>query len=360
MDTAGDPTITFNDEGLCNYCEDTLRRKNSEYFPTKQGLEKLEDTFEKIKIQGKGKPYDCMAGLSGGLDSSYIVYLAHQYGLRLLAVHVDDGYNTKIAEDNIQSVCAKAGVDLKIIKPHREQYADVTRAFFRARVPNLAMPQDNIINAALFDFARQYKIRYNLSGSNFALECILQRGNTANANDKRHIIELHRRFGEIPIGDLRLTTMMESYISSRYLSPIKKVYPLNYIDYNMERAIKTLEAFSGYTYYGGKHFESVLTRFLQCYYLPVKYGADKRKSHLSSMIVSGQMTREQALDKLATDPYSEEMRNQDFDCIAETFRLSRSEFEELVSLPPKHHGDYPLSRLTGFAGMARKLRKHLG
>lgn len=361
MDNQSDTTIKFMADGTCNYCNDTLKRMENEYFPNSTGIKKLDDILAKIKRDGQGKHYDCMVGVSGGVDSSYVLYLGYKYGLRMLGVHIDDGLDTEIAVKNIKNLCEKTETELIMVKPDLEQYKDLTRSFFLARVPNLAMVQDNIIIAALNDTAKKYKLKYNLSGANFAFECILERSSGVNALDKNHIIEIHKQFGKGSIDKLRLATFFEKYIYNRYFNKTETILPLNFIDYNLQNVLQELAEFSDYNYYGGKHYESVLTRFLQCYYLPVKYKFDKRKSHFSSMIVSGQMTREEAIDRLSQNPYiSEELKEFDFNYLADYIGMTRKEFDVLMTLPSKQHYDYPISAINNFAGVARKFRKYLG
>ena len=361
MDNASDYTITFDTEGHCNYCEDILSRRDNEYFPDERGRKILEKLIEKIKREGKGKKYDCIVGISGGLDSSYVVYLGHQYGLRMLAVHIDDGLDTEIAKLNITSLCEKAGVDLINISPDKEQYSDLLLSFFKASVPNLAMVQDNLLKQVLHDTTRKYGIKYSLSGANFAHESILERSTGINAMDKTHILAIHKQFGTKPIDKLRIGNLWTAYIGWRYFSKAETIYPLNYIDYNKKRVLDELKDFSEYNYYGGKHYESILCRFMQCYYLPTKYNFDKRKSHFSSLIVDGQMTREEALVKLNKPAYtSEELKEHDMNFLAQFFRISREEFDKIIALPAKQHSDYPMSLLENTAGLARKFRKYLG
>lgn len=361
MDNESDPTITFDAEGHCNYCNDVLARRSSEYFPNEEGKKKLDAMMDMLKKEGQGKEYDCIVGVSGGLDSSYIIYLGHKYGLRMLAVHIDDGTDTEISKKNIKNLCEKANVKLINVCPDKEQYADLTLAFFKASVPNLAMPQDNLLIQALHDIVKQYGIKYSLSGANFAHESILERSTGINAMDKTHILAIHKRFGTKPIDKLKIGNLCSAYIGWRYFSKVTNLYPLNYIDYNKERVLAELKEFSDYNYYGGKHYECVLTRFLQCYYLPEKYHFDKRKSHLSSLVVDGQMTREDAIKQLEQPAYvSEELKDKDMNFLAEWLGISREEFDKIVALPAKQHSDYPKSVLESFEGVARKFRKYIG
>ena len=345
MDTNGDPNITFDEHGYCNYC--TSAMDAMEHLRAQIDEKKLEAVFDKIKQDCKDDPYDCLVGVSGGLDSSYIIYLGHKYGLRMLGVHIDDGLDTEIAKQNIRNLCEKAQVELINVQPDPEQYRDLTLSFFKAAVPGLALPQDNLILAALTDAVKRYQLKYLLHGTNMSMECILQSGNAYTAADSTHIRAIQKQFSGKPIDKLRLTTTFEDSILKRLRKDVIRVCPLDMIDYRMDRSLQELKEFCDYEYYGGKHHESVLCRFLQCWYLPQKYGVDKRKSHLSSLIASGQMTRDEALKKLEVGGYpTEEMKNADFDALAAFLGITRGEFEELLALPPKSHDDYPKSFLS--------------
>jgi len=361
MDDSSDNSIRFDRNGYCNYCTDALQRMPSECFPDERGKVILEATIDRIKADSASKEFDCLVGLSGGIDSSYVVYLGHKYGLRMLAVHMDDGLDTDTARRNILALCEAADVPLVMIEPDREQYKDLILAFLKASLPNLALGQDNLIGSLLYRVAKEHGVRYILSGTNFASECILERGqHSANAADDVHIRAIHRQYGTKPIDKLPLMSLTQRYIYGRYLSGVRTLRPLNYIDYNLKRCLEELREFCGYEYYGGKHHESILTRFMQCYYLPVKYGVDKRKSHFSSLIVSGQMTRQQALNELASNPYTDE-RTKVADCnfLARYLGLSPGEFESLLALPPRRHSDYRRSRLNDLASFARRFRRWL-
>lgn len=357
-----DDTIVFDENGYCNYCRDALKRKEYEYHPTEKGKLELEKKIEEIKEVCKNLDYDCMIGVSGGLDSSYVLYLSYKYGLRPLAVHIDDGLDTEIAKKNINNLCNKTQTKLIRVTPDPKEYADLLKSFFLASVPNIAMIQDSILFAALNQIIKDNKIKYNLSGLNFAMESILQRSKTGvNFNDVKNIKAIHRQFGTCKLKNTKFSNLYEAYIGMRYFNKVEKVLPLNYIDYNMQKVLKELSKFCDFDYYGGKHHESVLTRFLQNYYLPVKFGYDKRKSHFSSLIVSGQMTRDQAMEKLKEDHYfSEDLKQNDFHVLADFLGMSEAEFKEMINLPPKCHKDYPYSRINDLAPMARKFRKFLG
>lgn len=360
MDNRSDETIKFDENGNCNYCNDALARINEYYFPNEEGKKKLNEMIDMLKREGKGKKYDCMMGLSGGLDSSYLAYLGYQYGLRILAIHIDDGFNSPIAEDNINKLSKTYNIDLIVEKPDSDQFFDLTRSFIMAGVPGIAIPQDNILTAYLYKYSRQNGIRYFLSGANFALESILQRGNAHNAADKVHIVAINKEFGRKGIDKLPLISLTQEYIINKYVYGIKVLRPLDLIDYNRERAIRELNQSCGFNYYGGKHYENIFTRFVQVYYLPRKFGVDKRTSHLSSLIVSGQMMREEALIELNKPLYDVDEMKKDIEFILGRLEISQKEFEFIMEQPPKRHDDYRISILNSLAGIARRYRKYLG
>ena len=345
MDTNGDPNITFDEAGYCNYCTEALKLRGE--VPAPGDFSAVETLFERIKTECKDDSYDCLVGVSGGLDSSYVIYLGHKFGLRMLGVHIDDGLDTEVAVKNIKNLCEKAQVKLINIQPDPEQYRDLTLSFFKAGVPNLAIPQDNLILAALTDAVKEYKLKYLLHGSNFAMEGILQEGNSYTAADSTHIRAIQRKFSGKPIDKLRLTSTFENSVMKRIRKDVIRVKPLDLINYRFDVVIRELQDFCGYEYYGGKHHESVLCRFMQCWYLPEKFGTDKRKSHLSSLIVSGQLTREAALEQLKRPEYaSEEMKEADFNTLAKFLGISRQEFDAILAQPPHSHDEYPKSFLS--------------
>lgn len=359
MDNRSDQTITFDENGYCNYCTEALSRKDKVYFPNEIGQKKLEEMIVRLKRENKNNKYDCLMGISGGLDSSYLAYLgAAKWGLRILAVHIDDGFDEEVAVRNIQKLCQKTTIDLKVVTPNAEQFNDLTRALFFAGVPNLAAPQDNVLFECLYSIAKQTGVRSFLSGGNFALESILQRGNTHDAFDKKNIMDIHRRFGRVPLKDIRLLSN-QRLAWDKYILKIETLKPLDYIDYNRERAIQELYDFCGFAYYGSKHLENKLTKFIQLYYFYHKFGVDKRTSHLSSMIVSDQMTREKALEELEKPLYDEAEMQRDIRIVMDKLQISQDEFDRVMHEAPKQHSDYKTSsfneRKRSVGRMLRKL-----
>ena len=227
MDNTSDKSIRFDKEGYCDYCRTAFAKKDSVYFPNEQGQEKLGALLEEIKGKGKGKKYDCIMGISGGLDSSYLAYLgAVKWGLRILAIHVNDGFNTEITEKNLDKLCSKAGIELMRITPNLSEFNDVTRAFILARVPNIAVPQDNIIFSNIYIQAKKYNISYFLSGANFSLESILERGNTHSAFDTVNTRDIHKKHGKLPDISFPMLSLSELRRLTRIMQ-IKTICPLD-------------------------------------------------------------------------------------------------------------------------------------
>lgn len=353
MDDRADQTIVFDENGVCNYCTKALEDAKTGWFPNEEGREKLNELLAEIKDAGCGKKYDCIMGISGGLDSSYLAYLGSKWGLRILGVHVDDGFDTEISKSNIQKLCRAAKIDLVTITPDAEQFNDLTRAYMLAGVPNLATPQDNVLFACLYSYMREHEIEYFLTGANFALESILQRGNTYTPYDTVNIRAIHRRFGRKSIRKLKLISRYRVILEKKLLG-VQTVAPLNYVPYERDQAFRELKEFCGFEYYGSKHLENILTAFIQLYWFPKKFGVDKRTSHLSSMIVSGQMSREEALCELEKPVCDEALLESYIQIVKRRLELTDEEFDRIMDAPARQHTDYPTDWLLT---LGRKLRK---
>ena len=342
MDNQSDPMITFDEMGYCNYCRDSLAQKEYTYFPNEEGRKRLNELIHLIKQQGDGKKYDCLMGLSGGLDSSYLAFLGVKWGLRILAVHIDDGFDTKIAMENIRKLSSSLSLEITTLHPDEEQFNDLTKAYILAGVPNLAIPQDNILFAYLYKLAKKHNIKYFLSGGNFALESILQQGNSHPAFDLINIKDIHKRFGTSPIDKLEFLSERKRIID-RFIYGIKTVKPLNYIDYRRDIAIHELKEFCDYNYYEAKHLENILTKVVQLYWFYHKFGVDKRKSHLSSLIISGQVSREDALIEMGKPLYDETDMKKDVSFVLDKIKISKNNFEKIVNENGHQHTEYKTS-----------------
>ena len=339
MDNRSDETITFDENGYCNYCTAALAQIGTVYFPNEEGKRRLDALLAKVKEHGKGKKYDCIMGLSGGLDSSYLAYLGYKWGLRILAVHIDDGFDTDISKSNLKKLISATHFDYEVITPDAKQFNDLTLAYMKAGVPNLAVPQDNVLFSFLYKKMKTHKIKYFFSGGNFALESILQQGNILSEYDLVNIRDIHKKFGTEPIDKLEFLSSVGKK-KDEYILGIKSPRPLDYIDYNRNRAFQELRDFCGFEYYGRKHLENILTAFIQCYWFPKKFDVDKRTSHLSSMIVSGQMTREEAVAELNEPLYDDEMVRSYIPFIKEKLHVSDEEFDEIMNAPTHQHTEY--------------------
>lgn len=359
MDNASDNQISFDSSGVCNYCKYALSRKPNEYFPNKEGEKKLDELVSLLKENGKNKDFDCLMGLSGGLDSSYLAYLGSKLGLRILAFHIDDGFNTPTAESNLKKLCEKAKINLIVETPDKIQFADVTKAFFLADLRGLCIPQDNLIFSYLYKNAHKYGITNFLSGKNFHAESILQRGGGHNASDGKHIRAISSLFGNKATDKLEIMNLFYSYVLSRYKHKITNYKLLNFIDYNNKNAIKELNEYCGFEYYGGKHRESYLTHYAMSVYSPEKFNYDVRRSHLSSLVIAGEITRDEALEELRKPPCDPETREYLINIMLESFQMNREDYERIMSRPPKSHTDYPHSALIKLAPIARKFRNYL-
>lgn len=343
MSNEADDSICFDDNGVCNYCTAAFDNMDNIYFPNEIGQRKLEQLLLKVKKENKDNKYDCIMGISGGLDSSYLAYLGYKWGLRVLAVHIDDGYDTEISKSNISKLIAATGFDYEVITPDPEQFNDLIMAYMKSGVPNLAVPQDNVLFAFLYKKMRECHIKYFFSGGNFALECILQKGNTHSAWDKINILDIHKKFGTKGVDKLEFLSREEMKINQMELG-IESLRPLDYLDYNYERAFIELSEFCDFRYYGSKHLENTLTAFVQLYWLPRKFGVDKRSSHLSSMIVSGQISREIAMKMLDKPMCDERELMQVVARMKEKLQITDNEFDRLIEAQPHKHEEYEVEK----------------
>lgn len=354
MDNKSDTFIHFDEHGQCNYCRESLHAQNFTYFPNNEGMNKLNSLLQTLKTNGKNKKYDCVMGISGGLDSSYLAYLGSiKWGLRILAVHIDDGFDTEVSKRNIERISQFPNLDLKIITPDSKQFHELTKAYMRANVPNLATPQDNVLFASIYRFMKENHLNTFLSGGNFALECILQKGNSHTAYDLTNLKDINNRFGKGKINKLDLMSDFKRDMD-RYIIKINTFRPLNFINYNKNAAMQMLEEYCNFEYYGSKHLENELTKFIQQYWFYHKFNVDKRTSHLSSMIISGQMTREEALEIYSQPLYDEEEMQQTIDQILLKLDMSKEEFDQIMTQPGKQHHDYKISTYIKLKSLIKK------
>jgi N-acetyl sugar amidotransferase len=340
MDTT-DPEIDFDEHGVCNHCRN-FDQNIRPMWPSLEGDQaKLDAMIQTVKNYGEGKRYDCIIGLSGGVDSSYLAVKVAEWGLRPLVVHVDAGWNSELAVMNIEQICRRLGFDLVTHVVDWEEMQDMQVAFLRSNLANQDIPQDHAFFAALYGYAEKSGIKYVINGSNFATESILPSAWGYDAMDATHVKSIHARFGTRPRGYFPIVSFYKLYVKYPFILKMKVLRPLNLLPYNKEEAIQILEKDYGWRYYGGKHYESRWTRFFQAYYLPYKFGYDKRKAHFSSLVVSGQMSRRDALEALKLPLYDPKLLVEDKIFIAKKLGLSISDFEALVDQPVRHFSEFP-------------------
>lgn len=337
MDTS-DPDIHFNDLGICNHCIQYDKLIQTQTFSKSNGNDILKHWVNKIKIEGKHKDYDCIIGVSGGVDSSYVAYVTKELELRPLAVHLDNGWDSELAVKNIELLLKKLDIDLYTEVLEWEEFRNLQLAFLRASTPDSEIPTDHAIVALLFQKAKEMNIKYIVNGCNIRTETHLPRSWSQGHADWKYIKNIHDQFGTQPLLTYPHYTFFEKLI---YLQRFNWFSILNYLDYSKTDALKILTDKFGWQYYGGKHYESIYTRFFQGYILPKKFGFDKRRTHFSSLICSQEMTRDQALKELQQDPYPQNLVLEDREYVIKKFEITEDEFEQIMALPPKTFLDYP-------------------
>ena len=341
MDTT-DPDIAFDAQGVCNHClkYDAMVRDIVESAGRGERESELEAIVMRIKEAGRGRDYDCIMGLSGGVDSSYVAYQAKRLGLRPLAVHFDSGWNSELAVNNIENIVKKLWIDLHTHVVDWEEMRDLQLAFFKASVANCDIPTDHAFPAILYREAVRHGIKYLLSGSNYATEFILPSAWGYQSGDLRHLRDIHKQFGHSKLREYPTIGFFHQYFWYPYVRNIKTVKPLNYLAYNKFEAKRTIMRELDWRDYGGKHYESVFTRFFQGYYLPVKFGYDKRRAHLASLINARQLTREAAMEELAHPTYDPQLQADDKAFVAKKLGVSVTELDEIFRRPNKDYSEY--------------------
>ena len=356
MDTT-DAEITFDEQGQCNHCTGYYKLAPLYVYKGESSDKALQELVIKMKDAGKNSDYDCMVGVSGGVDSSYVAYITKKLGLRALTLHFDNGWNSQLAVKNIENIVKKSGFDYQTWVVDWEEFRDLQVSFFKASVANLEIPTDHAFLAATYSLCNKYNIKYILNGSNFATEGILPQSWGYNAKDVKHLKAIHKQYGKIPFKTYPLLGFNREFYYT-YVKDIKMVRLLNYVPYVKSDAMKVIQDELGWVYYGGKHYESVFTRFFQAYILPIKFGIDKRKAHLSSLICSGQISRDQALEEMQKDLYPEDLLKQDKEYVIKKLGLTPEEFETIMKAPVKSYKDYPNDekRLKFIYSVYNKLR----
>jgi N-acetyl sugar amidotransferase len=355
MDTIADPNITFDEKGICNYYYEYLAAEKQHVKKGEEGLKTLANMVDIIKANKKGKRYDCILGLSGGVDSTYLCLLAKEQGLNPLVVHCDNGWNSELAQHNIESTVKKCGFDLFTYVINWQEFRAMQLAYIRASVVDIEVLTDHAFMAVLYEQAKKWKLKYVLAGMNIVTEQVLPKYWIFGKSDDKNIKDIVNKHGDFKIAEIKTFPFL-SYGGKRYYDRVLKLEvfsPLNWVDYNYDSVKQRIIDELDWRDYGGKHYESVWTRFYQGYILPNKFNIDKRKAHFSNLIFSNQITKEEALDKLSKPILPAQLERDDKDFIMKKFGLSEATFEEIMAVPRKEHSEFEVEK--GFRGRVKAL-----
>jgi len=341
MDTT-DSAIVFDDRGICDHCNTYSTQIKPNWHTDERGGEELKSMVDKIRNDGKDRDFDCIIGMSGGIDSSYLTYLAKKkLGLRPLIFHVDAGWNSQEAVNNIEKLVDKLGLDLYTEVIDWMEMRDLQLAFFKSGVPHVDTPQDHAYFATMYKFAEQHKIKYILTGANYSTECVRNPIEWMYyQSDSIQLRDIHGKFGSRPLKTFPITSILKHKVWLPYVKGIRVVRPLNYVPYIKEDAIKLLIQKFGWQPYPQKHFESRFTKFYEGYWLLHKFGYDTRRVQYSSLILTGQMTRDEALEKLKAPPLDDDTVEREFEYVATKLGISVEELRECFDGPNRTYKDY--------------------
>ena len=341
MDTS-DSNITFDQRGWCDYCNNFHQNILPNWHPDERGAREMQAVAETIKRAGKDRDHDCIIGVSGGIDSSYVALLAKEkLGLRPLIFHVDAGWNSQQSVNNIEKMVDGLGLDLHTEVIDWLEMKDLQLAFFKAQVPHLDTPQDHAFFAGLYNFAAKHGFKYIITGANYSTECVREPLEWHyHATDLPQLKDIHRQFGTRPLKTFPMADIFTYKLYYRFVKGVRVVKPLNYFPYLKEQAMQELADRFGWQKYAHKHYESRFTRFYEGYWLPKKFGYDKRRAHFSSLILTKQLTREEALKRIAQPAYDEELMAQDFEYIATKLDLTVEDLRAIMKGSNKTYRDY--------------------
>jgi N-acetyl sugar amidotransferase len=341
MDTS-DQRIKFDDLGVCDHCLSFKKDVLPNWHTDQKGEDDFRKIVSKIKESGRGKDFDCILGLSGGLDSSYLLHIAvTEFGLRPLVFHVDGGWNTDIAVNNIQVMVDKLGLDLYTEVINWNEMRDFQLSFFKAGVSHLDVPQDHAFVATLYHFANKHGIKYILNGGNFSSECVRNPKNWGYyGTDMAQIKDIHRQFGEVSLKTFPFSSVLFHKVYLRYIRGVQVVKPLDLLPYKITNAINLLKETYGWRPYPQKHFESRFTKFIEGYWIPTRFGYDTRRVQFSSLILTGQMSRQEAVERLKSPAYDLVTIEEDFEYIANKLSISIEELKKYHEMPLRTYKDY--------------------
>lgn len=359
MDTS-DPKIVFDENGVCDHCNGFYKSVLPNWHTDERGRRELELTVEKIKAEGVGKEFDCILGMSGGVDSSYLLHLAvTELGLRPLVFHVDGGWNSEIAVNNIQVMVEKLGLDLYTEVINWEEMKDFQLAFFKSGVPHIDLPQDHAFIATLYNFAEKYKIKYILNGGNISTECVQYPMDWLYyGTDMSHLNDIIKQFSTVKMDTYPFSPILRHKFYLRYIKGVTVVKPLNYMPYIKQDALQLLTETYGWKPYPQKHFESRFTKFYEGFWLTERFGFDTRIVQFSSLILTKQMTREEALDKLKKPAYDPATIEDEFKYIATKLGITPEQLRRYFNMEKKYFYDYKNS--VSLFKTGAKVLKYLG
>jgi len=352
--------ITFDEKGVCDHCDTFYHHTLPRWHTDQAGQVELKDMANKIKIAGRDKDFDCIIGMSGGIDSSYLTYIAKEkLGLRPLVFHVDAGWNSQVAVNNIEKIVDKLCLDLYTEVIDWEEMKDLQLAYFKSGVPTIDTPQDHAFFATMYKFAKKYNVKYILTGANLSTECVRNPIEWMYyQSDSVQLRDIHMQFGKRPLVNYPITSILHHKLYLPYIKRIKVIKPLNYIPYIKSDAMELLQGKFGWQPYPQKHFESRFTRFYESYWLPKRFGYDTRKVQYSSLILTGQMTREEALEMLKNPAYDVETISHDIEYVATKLGISVHELATYMDMPKKTYKDYRSQE--SLYNLGAKVMKFLG
>ena len=338
LDSNDDPNLHLDKNGMCNHCHYYFEQEKELVKTGTEAENLMNNTINQIKDYGKKNMYDCLIGVSGGVDSSYVAYLAKQKGLRALCVHFDNGWNSELAVMNIQNIVNKLGFDLYTYVINWDEFKDLQLAYLKASVIDIEVLTDHAIYGTLFKIAKENNIKYVLGGHNIVTEGILPYHWTYNKMDYINIKDIHKKYGKKQLNTFPfLDKKMKKFIQQ---SGVEFVNYLNWIDFNKMEVKALLQKDLEWRDYGGKHYESIWTRFYQGFILPTKFKVDKRKAHLSSLICSGQLSRDEAFIEMQQPPYDAVQLKVDKEFVLKKLELSEMEFDDIMKLPIRNHREF--------------------